>query len=168
MALWKCKQCGDKVSTKADACPFCGAERRRRHPVMRALVAIFAVLVLWLWISSLFLDGRYSGLTITGPPKTGESEGEPNVASAAVRTDSLSLSIQNLDTFDWSSLRVFLNGTPGWDAYEATYGQVLSGATVTIPLRRFTKKGNRFDLGTMAPTRVWVKPDGFDANAYDL
>ena len=114
MALWKCKQCGDKVSTKADACPFCGAKRRRRHPVIRALVAIFTVIVLWLWISSLFLDDRYSRPTITGPPKTSESEGEPNVASAAVRTDSLSLSIQNLDTFDWSSLRVFLNGTPGW------------------------------------------------------
>ncbi len=43
MALTKCKECGSDVSTKADACPKCGAKRPRRTSLLAWLGALILV-----------------------------------------------------------------------------------------------------------------------------
>lgn len=49
MALQRCKECGHDVSSKADACPNCGAKVRTESPILKAagmiLIAVFAVLI---------------------------------------------------------------------------------------------------------------------------
>ena len=34
MALIKCKECGEQISTKAEACPKCGAKQVKRHSAL--------------------------------------------------------------------------------------------------------------------------------------
>jgi hypothetical protein len=46
LALTKCKECGAKVSTKAVACPTCGARRGgARRLLIRLLASIFSLVV---------------------------------------------------------------------------------------------------------------------------
>ncbi|MCY1292229.1 hypothetical protein D9M69_355740 [compost metagenome] len=44
MALVKCKECGNQVSTKANSCPACGAKIKKRVGVIGWLFVIFFVL----------------------------------------------------------------------------------------------------------------------------
>jgi RNA polymerase subunit RPABC4/transcription elongation factor Spt4 len=45
MALKKCKECGAEISTKANACPFCGAPIKSRTKIgfVGALILIIAI-----------------------------------------------------------------------------------------------------------------------------
>ena len=45
MAVTKCKECGGKVSTKADACPSCGAKISKKTSVVTWLVALTVAVV---------------------------------------------------------------------------------------------------------------------------
>lgn len=49
MALTKCKECGNEVSTKADACPKCGAKIKRTRPAFKVigvlLLGLFAIAI---------------------------------------------------------------------------------------------------------------------------
>lgn len=52
MALTKCQECGAEVSTKAGACPKCGAKQRRTNAVTKIVGTIFALGVVVAVISS--------------------------------------------------------------------------------------------------------------------
>lgn len=43
MALTKCKECGEKISTKADACPQCGAKRPKKTSAFTWFVLILII-----------------------------------------------------------------------------------------------------------------------------
>ncbi|MGV6397002.1 zinc ribbon domain-containing protein [Pseudomonas caspiana] len=60
MAVVKCKECGAQVSTKAKACPSCGAKPPKKTS---ALVWILAAL-----FAFIFLKSCYSVVTGDGPP----------------------------------------------------------------------------------------------------
>lgn len=47
MALTKCKECGEVVSTKADACPKCGAKRPKGTSIGTWLIGGFFALVVY-------------------------------------------------------------------------------------------------------------------------
>lgn len=47
MALAKCKECGEQVSTKAKNCPKCGAKAPRKTSIATWLVLIFIILVIY-------------------------------------------------------------------------------------------------------------------------
>jgi len=47
MALVKCKECGEKVSTKAKICPKCGAKAPKKTSLFTWLVLVFIVLVVF-------------------------------------------------------------------------------------------------------------------------
>lgn len=47
MALKKCKECGEQISTKADACPKCGAKSAKKTSAFTWLALILIVLVVW-------------------------------------------------------------------------------------------------------------------------
>lgn len=47
MALVKCKECGEKVSTKAKTCPNCGAKAPKKTSLFTWIVLIFIVFVIY-------------------------------------------------------------------------------------------------------------------------
>lgn len=53
MALKKCKECAGEVSTKAAACPSCGAVQKKRHRLLGAVVAVLGFFLLVGMIGSL-------------------------------------------------------------------------------------------------------------------
>ena len=46
MALKKCKECGNEVSTKAECCPKCGAVLNKLTGGRRYIVFVFLILVI--------------------------------------------------------------------------------------------------------------------------
>lgn len=49
MALIECKECGHEISSKANACPSCGA-RRGSHFIAKAFLAVVAVVAVLIFI----------------------------------------------------------------------------------------------------------------------
>jgi len=47
MALTKCKECGEQISTKADACPKCGAKLAKKTSAFTWLVLILIIVGVW-------------------------------------------------------------------------------------------------------------------------
>lgn len=47
MALVKCKECGEKVSTKAKVCPNCGAKTPKKTSLFTWIILIFIVFVIY-------------------------------------------------------------------------------------------------------------------------
>ena len=65
MALVKCKECGHEVSTKAKACPKCGAEQPKGTSLTTWIVGgVFAVIV-FSCVSNLQQSGPTSGTVAT-------------------------------------------------------------------------------------------------------
>jgi nitrate reductase NapE component len=46
MAIKKCKECGKGVSTKATACPNCGARLTSGFSILRVLLLVLSIVVL--------------------------------------------------------------------------------------------------------------------------
>lgn len=47
MALVKCKECGEQVSTKAKTCPSCGAKAPKRTSLVTWLVLVIIIVGAW-------------------------------------------------------------------------------------------------------------------------
>ncbi len=45
MALTKCKECGEQISTKAETCPKCGAKPPKKTSLITWIVLAFVVFV---------------------------------------------------------------------------------------------------------------------------
>lgn len=60
MALIKCKECGGKVSNKADTCPKCGAPFKLRvkgpSGCMMILIVFVSVIALLIFVSKMNVD----------------------------------------------------------------------------------------------------------------
>ena len=63
VALKKCSECGGQVSSRAVACPHCGAPVRRMAPVLAVAVGLLAAgaVALGLWLQT---DSGEAGPTI--------------------------------------------------------------------------------------------------------
>lgn len=93
MAMTKCKECGAQVSTKADACPQCGAKRKTTSLVTWIFAIIFGF-VLLSGISSLFQDDAPTASSTPAsaakkPAKTAEERKTEWLNDAQVMTDAL-------------------------------------------------------------------------------
>lgn len=60
MAITKCKECGGKLSTKADACPSCGARTKAVPGAGAKLVGSLATLILFLWLGAMLIGALTS------------------------------------------------------------------------------------------------------------
>lgn len=47
MALVKCKECGEQISTKAKSCPKCGASAPKKTSMFTWLVLILFILIMY-------------------------------------------------------------------------------------------------------------------------
>jgi hypothetical protein len=52
MALVKCKECGEQVSTEATTCPKCGAKAPKKKSLLTWIILIFIVLVVYNYFPS--------------------------------------------------------------------------------------------------------------------
>jgi len=66
MALKKCKECGGKVSSKADQCPHCGAKTKRQSIGCGGLLLILFIIGI---IGSIMNQPSPSSNTTPPPPK---------------------------------------------------------------------------------------------------
>jgi hypothetical protein len=78
MAMTKCTECGNEISTKADACPKCGAKQVRTSGCARIVLILFGLFVL------LLIIGQCSPATTDG---TSSSSAHPTTAVSIAAED---------------------------------------------------------------------------------
>jgi hypothetical protein len=74
MALQKCKECGEKVSTQAKICPHCAAKAPRPTSAVTWLVAMFILLIV---VVGIFSDTDQPGISP-------QEIDQPNTAAANI------------------------------------------------------------------------------------
>jgi len=72
MAMTKCKECGNEISTKADACPKCGAKIRRTGCLTMGIAILIALVVLFMIVGSC-QQAREGGGSTSYTPSTSTS-----------------------------------------------------------------------------------------------
>lgn len=82
MAVVVCKECGGKVSTKADSCPSCGAKQKKGVGVLGWLLAIFVVLPIAWSIGSGMEGEANSGSGFSAPQRSATLPKEVEVVTA--------------------------------------------------------------------------------------
>src|SRR4051812_9131905 len=120
MALVKCSECGNEISTKAKTCPKCGAKVKR----MGILGGIF-----WAMLAFLIYSG-ITGNAITSsspPPKTPVQEAadkENSVRYVAVRTAmaAIQANLRNPSSVQWDSAYVNKDASTVCVQYRAQNG----------------------------------------------
>ena len=55
MAMTKCKECGGKLSTKATACPSCGARTKAEPGAGAKFIGSLVTLILLLWLGAVLI-----------------------------------------------------------------------------------------------------------------
>ena len=71
MAIVKCKECGGELSTKADACPKCGAKQKRPSGCLKVVLILFLAFI---------------ALAVIAPFVTDKSTPTPSTAPAPTAT----------------------------------------------------------------------------------
>jgi hypothetical protein len=155
MALIKCKECSHEISNKAESCPNCGAKRKK--PVSKGCL-IFVVLTVLFIVFIGSIDSGSSSLSY--------ENSEKNPISAGIRKSITTISIENRDSFTWSSAKLFINGIMGGYKYE--YDQPIApGEKIEIGLMNFTKRnGDRFQPYKTDVKEVIVAVPGYDSPIY--
>jgi len=82
MALIRCKECGNEISTKADACPKCGAKQIRTSGCAKTVLIFFGIMVFF------GIVGQCSRKTDTSTtsPSAASSDHTPTAVSAIAAT----------------------------------------------------------------------------------
>jgi hypothetical protein len=155
MALKPCPECKREISTEAEACPHCGAKRKKSSLGSGCLLilVVFATLTAIGWL----LD---SPSVADAPPK------QSKVADVSIAYNEVAVEITNDGSPNWTTAEIYLNGSPPF-SYKATVVAPAVGKSVRIPLASFVKKdGTRFNPLTHAVTEIWVGGNGFDFKQY--
>jgi hypothetical protein len=190
MALTKCKECSQTVSTEAYTCPHCGAPQRTAPPpipptiVVQPLapekkkgMGIFSgclVIVL-----TIFIIGVISAIVINNGGSTSPSVGKtvaPNGESgtsstvdltAHVRFTGTQVVVQNGDTFDWTNVKLEINSGILSSGFILKVSRISGGQEYTVGAMQFAKpNGERFNPLTYKPQNFTIscntpKGDGF-------
>ncbi len=73
-----------------------------------------------------------------------------------------SLQIQNQDSFDWPSMKIFLNGIVA--GYRLECKGLAAGKSAIIPLNEFAKRdGTRFQIQLTKPKELVISVPGYDS-----
>ena len=72
MALMKCKECGEDVSSKAKTCPKCGAKVPKKTSLLTWLVLVFIIFVVYAANQSPTSTGGSSVSTVSSSPSKSE------------------------------------------------------------------------------------------------
>ena len=172
MALKKCKECGHEVSTKAKACPNCGARIGRSSAV--GCLTLTVILVLMFVVVGRACNKSIERTTeVTTPVSTGESPPQKGTKSqqttqrdasrksssvanlkASVRFTDTKFMITNNDVFDWTNVKMEINGGLIRGGYVLKHPVMEAGQTYTVGAMQFAKgNGERFNPFTMKPNK---------------
>lgn len=66
MAMTKCKECGGKLSTKAESCPTCGAKTKGAQEAFVKFVSSLLSLGIFLWLGWMVLGFLTSPVGVEG------------------------------------------------------------------------------------------------------
>jgi len=154
--LVACKDCGDKVSIRASACPHCGAKRRpARSSGERTLITILALIIV----------GSIVVLSISEQPASGTGKTKAvKTMSVGIDIGTYALTVRNRSTSGIvdRTITLYVNGTPPGGFKGTCYGPAV-GQEVIVPLNTFIKKnGTRFNPVTHAVTTIWIGGAGYD------
>jgi len=89
MALMKCKECGNGVSTKATSCPKCGAVIKKKTGCLGYIGAAFLIFIVLVAIGSLMNDDSSNDLRTTTQADGVNSAKTESVRAAPTRADGL-------------------------------------------------------------------------------
>jgi hypothetical protein len=101
MALTVCKECGNQVSTKADACPHCGAKQKRRISTLGCL-GMVVIFFLVLGVIGALVSSNTSTPTIADRANAGASSESSGVASSHAPSSGYSQDGPQLQLISWS------------------------------------------------------------------
>lgn len=76
MAMIKCKECGSEISSKAEACPKCGAKRKKRS----GLGCLFVVILLFIVFGAI-INSVDTTTTPASPQTSATSQHSPSSAT---------------------------------------------------------------------------------------
>ena len=102
---------------------------------------------------------------VIGNSTTQKSQSAPAV-NATIHRSATTISVTNADSFEWPSLKLWLNGNPltGYK-YEYPYA-VRSGETINVILNEFARGEKRFNPSASKPTDLIVYVAGHDAPTF--
>jgi hypothetical protein len=89
MALMKCKECGNEVSTKATSCPKCGAVIKKKTGCLGYIGAAFLIIIVLGAIGSLMNDDSSNDLRTTAQADGVKSAKSDSDRAAPTRADGL-------------------------------------------------------------------------------
>ncbi|HHQ4900499.1 TPA: Ltp family lipoprotein [Aeromonas veronii] len=89
MALKKCKECGNDVSSKAASCPKCGAVIKKKTGCLYYIGAALLIFIVLGVIGSLVNDGTSTDRQIPSPADAGKSARTESVRGAPAQADGL-------------------------------------------------------------------------------
>jgi hypothetical protein len=165
MALITCKECNHEVSSKAVTCPNCGNPIKNvvKSDIKKGIALGLVVVAVGLGI----LGGFAYMISADSSESGGGSVSSENynLVNVSIQRTSTSLIIENIDTQNWSEMKIYLNGSPPW-CYKATFRAPVPGKTVIIPLSEFAKGSKRFDPRTQAADWLMIGGGGFDFRKY--
>ncbi len=137
MALVKCKECGNEVSTEAKACPKCGA----------SIAIILAKSADW-WTPTLVVVVVLILIALCSPKDSNVPE--RHLTAVASRGDQFV--IRNNDTFAWGNCDLELN-----DDYKIKGVNIEASENFSVKARDFTKKdGTRFNPFTTKSQTLFI------------
>ena len=101
MALKKCKECGNEVSTKAASCPKCGAVIMKKTGCLGYIGAAFLIFIVLGVIGSLMNDGTRTDRRNSSP--AGGTTAKPKPKAEAVRKEGDSVHVGYMTYAVWRS-----------------------------------------------------------------
>lgn len=96
----QCKTCGAEIAKNASACPHCGAKSKKKHPVIGAVLIIFALFC---------FIGAFGGSDDDEPKKVGDAEQQTAiqkeektefVEDEIVELNDIKVTMTNVEIFD--------------------------------------------------------------------
>lgn len=158
MAIIKCRECGQDVSSQARTCPHCGiampsnrVEPRRVASVVIIIIAVF----IFILVKHTNESRRTHAYQAPTPASTPAPTRTPFNINAAVSYRNLEFKITNQDDFSWHNVRVRIN-----DVYEKNVGTIWAKTSITVPAPQFVKSdGERFDPFRYQPLSVAIRAE---------
>ena len=105
MAMTKCKECGGELSTKAEACPKCGAKVPRTSAAAMGCLVIVALFAILTAIGAIFGGGSPSSQTSPATSTTAPGAAPGATATSTTATPPGSATSRNLTAAQQNAVR---------------------------------------------------------------
>lgn len=114
MAMVKCKECGNEISSKAEACPSCGVKRKKTSTLTWIVGGLFALVV---------FGGVFGSVSNSPTParSPAQQKHDADVQRAAIGAKAIKETLRNPDSLQLESALVMASGAVCYE-YRAQNG----------------------------------------------